>query len=299
MTQFRYRAVTLAAAVVLSGCAGVPDAGLAALHRSPLSDNELVVMSFNIRMIFGNDASRQSWLERREDVVQVIRTHSPTVVALQEVESRAPEPMPASEQLAYLMSELPEYAFACTPEPGLLSRQPILFDANRLRLLDEGMILEAPVDRYRSGFRGRIASWALFETKPVADSEPAVIRVINVHYHHLFTGSQLAWSLRIRQFLKQTVSEHEAVIVLGDFNLPAGSQLLDPLRTAGLHHALPPSRTGSYHFFTGITLWPRIDHIFVNDRVTAIAGYLDYSRSERGYPSDHFPVIARVDVGGR
>ena len=288
-------ALLVATLLFLSGCAHPPGRSFSDPEDNPEATDELAVMSFNIRMIHDNDASRQSWTERRADVASVIQRHAPAIVALQEVETRTTEPMPRSRQLAYLQGRLPGYVFACIPEPGVLSRQPILYDAERLRLIDEGMILDAPVDRYRAGFRGRIATWALFELHRPGGEVSTRLRVINVHYHHLFTSSQLASSLRIREFLGR-LSDQEAVIVMGDFNLPAGSQLLDPLRDAGLRHALPPSRTGSYHFFSGRTLWPRIDHILVNDQIRSVDGYMIYDRTERGYPSDHFPVVARLAI---
>ncbi|MFW5690026.1 MAG: endonuclease/exonuclease/phosphatase family protein, partial [Spirochaetota bacterium] len=148
----------VAMSVLVTSCAtpGAP------ATEGELSEDELLVMSFNIRMIYDNEGERTRWIGRRADVVEFIRRARATIVTLQEVETRAREPMPRSEQLSYLQGELPEYAFACIPEPGVLSRQPILYDATRLRLLDEGMVLDAPIERYREGFRGRIASWALF-----------------------------------------------------------------------------------------------------------------------------------------
>jgi endonuclease/exonuclease/phosphatase family metal-dependent hydrolase len=281
---------------VVAGCVTPPASAPSFASTFPADPDELFVMSFNIRMIMDNDASRRSWTDRREDVVSLIQRYSPSIVALQEVENRSTDLMPESEQLKYLTHELSEYQFACVPESGVLSRQPILYDDSLLTLLEEGMILDAPIQRYREGFRGRIATWARFSVKSSSGSEPILVRVINIHYHHLFTSSQLASSLRIRDFIKHEVSEEEAVIVLGDFNLLEGSYLLDPLRDAGLRQVLPPSPTGSFHGFTGTTLWPRIDHVFVNAPVELLEGHLLYDRTDRGYPSDHFPVLARLSI---
>ncbi|MFW5689227.1 MAG: endonuclease/exonuclease/phosphatase family protein, partial [Spirochaetota bacterium] len=115
---------------------------------------------------------------------------------------------------------------------------------------------------------------------------------------HIYASSQLESSWRLRDFLRREVADDEAVVVVGDFNLPEGSRILDPLREAGLSHALPPT-SGSYHFFSGITLWPRIDHVLVNDRLEPLGGGLIRDRAEAGFPSDHFPVFSRLRLRSR
>jgi hypothetical protein len=62
-----------------------------------------------------------------------------------------------------------------------------------------------------------------------------------------------------------------------------------------------PTDESTYHAFTGRREGDRIDFIFVSDspKVTVLNAYIDRSNEGGRFPSDHFPVIATVQVGLR
>lgn len=284
--------VLLAVTLLLGGC--VAPRGV--VRDAPESPDAIAVLTFNVRMIYPGGRSLERWMARRNDVVDLIRRERAPLVALQEVANRDPELPLASIQLAYLRERLPEYTFACAAFPGRLSSQPILFDAELLELVNEGFLAfsepEPTEGALRHGGEGRFASWALFRERATG----RLLRVVNVHFHHLNARERRASSRITQEFLDGAGGPGEGIIVLGDFNTfprsPAMRVLTDDDAAQPLEHALPPSRTGSYHFFSGITLWPRIDHVLINEELQSYGGALLYDRFTAGYPSDHFPAIA-------
>ncbi len=291
----------LALGIVLTSCVAPPgnphyvtDSG-----ASDRRADDLTVLTFNIRLILPTDSGRESWIERRENVVDLIRRQEADIVALQEVRNRSNgEPM-RSEQLDYLRAELPGYEFAAAQEIGMLSAQPILYDRSQFRLIDEGFLhlteSGEPDDPYRwQAWSPRFVSWALLEVTDARDrrgAERARLWVVNVHFDNLSGPSRRASARVVADFLDDVLAPNDAALVVGDFNTFYRTATMRTLFDAGFSHALPRSRGGSYHAFTGVTFWPRLDHILKNRRFESLGGGLIYDRYAEGYPSDHFPAI--------
>ncbi len=263
--------------------------------------DDLTVLSFNIHYILPSEQSRQSWMERRENVVELIRRQRAGIVALQEVRNRSDgHPLP-SEQLTYLRAELTEYAFAAAEPVGLLSAQPVLYDPALFRLVDEGFLHmtvsgEQNDPRRWQAWSPRFVSWALLEVTSAADERGGLdgtrLWVVNVHFDNLSGPSRRASVRIVADFLDDVLEPDDAALIAGDFNTYYWTSSMRTLFDVGFQHALPVSRTGSFHAFTGVTLWPRVDHILINRRFESLGGTLIYDRYEEGYPSDHFPAIA-------
>lgn len=291
-------AVGLLLFALLSGCVAPRAARLTAPpHAAQGPGREtrdaITVMSYNVRMLMPTDRSSELWLERRGNIVDLIRRQSADIVALQEVANL--HSGSRSEQLSFLREELPEYGTASAEEAGLLSALPMFYDPSRFLLLEEGFLHFTESGRPEEtaawgAYMPRFASWALFEEL----GAPRRLRVINLHLDNLSGLARRESSRIVVRFLREESGEEEGVIVLGDFNAFRSSRTVRTLLDGGLRHALGPSATGSYHFFSGITLWPRIDHILVNDRLEPVDAWMIYDRYEEGYPSDHFPIAAEL-----
>jgi len=98
----------VAAVWVLAAAGLMAGAGLATpvAQAPPAAGSDLSVMAFNIRYGTANDGDNH-WLERREMVFDVIRTHRPDVVGLQEA---------LRGQLDEVLQAVPDYVFV---EPGV------------------------------------------------------------------------------------------------------------------------------------------------------------------------------------
>ncbi|CAN5816999.1 endonuclease/exonuclease/phosphatase family protein [soil metagenome] len=80
-------------------------------------------------------------------------------------------------------------------------------------------------------------------------------------------------------------------VVLGDLNAEPADEPLAILADAGLRSVLAPDAGGTFHGFTGRTDGARIDHICINDRLTAERARVRHAPDLHPWPSDHWPVV--------
>jgi endonuclease/exonuclease/phosphatase family metal-dependent hydrolase len=239
-------------------------------------------------------------------VAEVIRVIKPDIIGLQEVADFTKANPGESEQLAYLRSDLSEYAFSGIGAPALVPcENPMLYDPDRLEVVDEGYFFfsSRPDELYSVSWAAGqpvFASWALFRDLRADETDGTEDRrlwVFNVHYDHLSGMSRRNSSRILNARIRNMVPESEPVVVIGDFNAFPWSASIRLLEHAGLRHALPQT-PGTFHAFKGTPLWPRIDHILVSDGLVSRGG-LVFAHGENGiYPSDHFPVFAVLEYAG-
>ena len=74
---------------------------------------------------------------------------------------------------------------------------------------------------------------------------------------------------KVRELAAEAQRRGDAVVVLGDFNELAGSGSVRQLTRAGL--TLVPSTGSSFHFNTGLNLFPAIDHILYGAGLQAVS----------------------------
>ncbi len=118
------------------------------------------------------------------------------------------------------------------------------------------------------------------------------LRFVNTHLDERNAANRL----RSIELLLAWVDLSVPTIVLGDLNATPKRQpeLFAALADAGLVAALPDDGRGTAHDFRGGTDHRRLDHVFVSWHWTVLdAGVVDDGRG-RGYPSDHWPVRARL-----
>jgi endonuclease/exonuclease/phosphatase family metal-dependent hydrolase len=281
--------------VLLSSCAALPATPPEPGGRSA---GAIHVGSFNILRLTSSASSQAQWLERRELLADIIRMEAPQIIGLQEVNTHSHSGQVVSDQLLYLQQSLPEFEFAGHGNPDEVpSENPILYDRDRFELTDQGFFFfsETPDELYSVSWGADTpvyCSWIRIIDRTTGDP----LWVYNVHFHYLSNESQRKSAALLAERIAARPMADEPAIVVGDFNTFANSPALRTLLRSGLRHALGPSRTGSYHFSTGVTLWPRIDHILVSDEFEILDGYISYSRGESGFPSDHFPVFATIRI---
>jgi len=257
------------------------------------------VMTFNIR--YDNpDDGENAWPNRRELVLDVIRTKRPDLLGVQEA---------LKAQTVDLCEGLPDYEFVGVGrddgrEKGEFS--PILYRRDRFMHVRSGTIWlsETPEHAGSVGWDAalpRIATWVTLRCRenPLID-----VTVINTHFDHRGERARLE-SARL---LRNTAESLGGVplIVMGDFNAPPGSPphgaltgdrrpefaLIDGY--ANLHPDAP--NPGTFNGFRRAEDSGRIDWILHSRRFRATSAEVD-RRSEGGrFPSDHFPVIHTLEL---
>ncbi|MEK9137468.1 MAG: endonuclease/exonuclease/phosphatase family protein, partial [Bacteroidota bacterium] len=134
--------------------------------------------------------------------------------------------------------------------------------------------------------------------------------VFNVHLDHESQRSREQSALLLQERI-QNVETGTPIIVLGDFNTgeqnltvriiqgeDALTDNLSPRRTkfADTYRLIHPRavEVGTFHAFSGERTGEKIDYIFVSPGVTVLEAEILHFKVDGRYPSDHFPVTARI-----
>jgi endonuclease/exonuclease/phosphatase family metal-dependent hydrolase len=253
------------------------------------------VMSFNARVHVPEDG-KDTWPDRAEGVVRLVRYHAPDVVCFQEL---------APHQYDFVREELDGYDWIGAGRrdgTGNGEHVPVGVDPDRLRVTDHETFWcsETPDD---PGSVGWDATYPRIVTRvSLTDTDTATtdtLHVANTHFDH--EGAQArAESARIVR--DRLAGLDGPTVLLGDFNCEPDSEpyrrlVGDEPDSPGFDDARHLSREGclgpehTFHEFTGDPTI-QIDHVFVRDcavvRHATLADRIDDDR----YPSDHFPLVA-------
>lgn len=284
MTRF----FALLAALLLAACTHVPPSPHA-------SGDPIRAMTFNIRLDIASDGAN-AWPHRRQMVAALIRHEAPDLLGTQEV---------IVHQKEYLEAQFPDYTFVGVgrddgEKAGEFS--PLAWRNDRFEMLDSGTFWLSPTPEVPSkGWDAalpRVATWAVLRDL----RSGRMIRVLNTHFDHVGTQAR---ANAARMIAEWAAEGDMPAIVMGDFNVPTGSEPYKVLATtaqSGLADARAVSRTPPYGppgTFTGfdITTAPDtpIDHIFVTPDF-AVDDYAVVTQHWGGrLPSDHYPVVADLE----
>jgi endonuclease/exonuclease/phosphatase family metal-dependent hydrolase len=258
--------------------------------REPLN-----VMSFNIRYGTAKDGDNE-WPARRDMLFEVIREANPDLVGLQEA---------LDFQIDEILAAVRGYAVVGVGrddggEKGEYSA--ILFRTERFHVAEAGTFWfsdtpTVPGSKSWGNQITRIASWARF-----VDRDGRGFYHFNLHLDHQSQASREKSTVLLRGRI-DTRSVPDPVIVTGDFNVGEANPALSTLTGGSLapfvdtFRALHPDNkdAGTFsNFKFGFHGTDKIDYVLVQpDTEVLAAEIVRFSRNNR-YPSDHFPVTARV-----
>jgi endonuclease/exonuclease/phosphatase family metal-dependent hydrolase len=249
-------------------------------------------MSFNIRYGTANDGDN-SWNARKEFLLQLIRAQSPHLMGLQEA---------LRFQLDEIRSALPHYGESgCGRDDGRTKGEytAILYDSSRFVPVSEGTFWfsDAPSLPGSVGWGNRITricSWVRLRDR--LDSQ--TIDIYNVHLDHESQPSRY----RSAQALLDTIrhrSSPNPVLIMGDFNAGEMNPAVRLVAEAGFSDTFRrihprDSLVGTFHGFTGSRQGEKIDYIFASEKVFVIDAAILRNDMRGRYPSDHYPVTARI-----
>ncbi|MAF64306.1 MAG: endonuclease [Planctomycetes bacterium] len=250
---------------------------------------ELEVMTYNLRYGTALDGAN-AWPFRSDAAIAVIAARRPDVVGLQEV---------LAFQREALCSALPDYeAFGVGRKASGGGEQcTILFLRERLRRVDGGTfwLSDTPAAAGSKGWDAslpRICTWVALET-----ADGVRFTVFNTHFDHRGVDARLESARLLARRVADRAQPGPAV-VMGDLNAAEDSAPIATL-TEGLvdtFRALEPDavEVGTAHGFGGRTGGAKIDYVLVTPGVQALAAGIVRDRPAGRWPSDHFPVTARV-----
>lgn len=252
----------------------------------------LTVMSFNIRYGTARDGEN-AWQARQTMVFDVIRDQDADVIGLQEA---------LDFQIDEILGAVPAYASLGVGRDDAGARgefSAILFRKNRLRIAEAGTFWfsdtpAVPGSKSWGNNITRICTWARF-----IDRDGRAFFVYNVHLDHESQPSRERSTRLLRERVDARSFRADPVIITGDFNVgernPALATLIGPFVDT-FRVVRPEEKTvGTFTAFTsGNVDGEKIDYVLAQPRTEVL--FADIVRFSRGgrYPSDHFPVVARV-----
>lgn len=274
-------------ALLLSVLALLPSALPAQAPGDPLT-----VMSFNIRYGSANDGENR-WTARRGMLFDLLRREDADIIGLQEA---------LAFQIDEIVAARPAYATVGVGRDDAAARgefSAIVFRRERFRVAEAGTFWfsdtpSEPGSRSWGNRIPRICTWAR-----LIDRDGQGFYVYNVHLDHESQPSRERSAQLLLERIQARGFPADPVVVTGDFNAgeknPALATLLGPF--VDTFRAVRPDdeQVGTFTGFRyGRIDGEKIDYVLVQPGTEVMdAGILRFSRRNR-YPSDHFPVTARI-----
>ena len=271
-------------------------------HRfSDLDEGVVDVMTFNIRNGYAKDGANH-WKHRRDMVVDVIAEHGSDIVGIQEA---------FDFQADHIAQAMPQYGmYYVGRDDGVKAGEScaILYRRDRYELAAFGTFWFSDTPSKPSTHWGnkhlRICSWVRLVNK--ADSKG--VYVYNLHLDHISQNSRE----KSTQLLARRIStrkEKDPYVVMGDFNMGMDNTGMKHLQEVGVDTPykrlvsawarMHPEKAGiirTGHGFKGGRSGTAIDHILVEEGTLVIKADIDQRTIEGRYPSDHYPVTAKVKL---
>ena len=285
-TMFSPLARVLALAMLL-GLAWTTAASAASPSPAPIN-----VATYNLRNS-GADDGPNAWPARKDMVKALIRYHEFDILGTQ-------EGLP--DQIADLahMEEFDHVGVGRDDGKSAGEHSAIFFRKSRFSLLGKGdfWLSETP-DRPSFGWDARcchrLVSWARLRDR----SSSRVLFVFSLHFDHEGELARRASADLVLRKIAE-IARGEPAICVGDFNSTPETVQMQTMAKAmrdafRVSKAPPYGPGGTFNgFHRDAAPTERIDYIFV-DRHLDVLKYAALSDSlDQRYPSDHFPVVARV-----
>jgi endonuclease/exonuclease/phosphatase family metal-dependent hydrolase len=256
---------------------------------------QLTIGTYNVRYDNAQDVGNL-WVDRAPVVADLLRFHDFDVFGTQEG---------LKNQLDDLSKALPQYArYGRGRNDGLEQGEhsAIFYKKDRFKLLEKGDFwLSQTPDKPSLGWDAtccnRICSWVYLQDLQTKKK----FYFFNVHYDHQGVQARQESSKLILSKIREIAGKTPAILT-GDFNgdhqsswyqAVAGSGLLKDTYQQVKH---PYASNASFNGFGKQSNRKEIiDHIFVTDNFAVRKWGLLTDTYQGKFPSDHFPVLVRLD----
>jgi endonuclease/exonuclease/phosphatase family metal-dependent hydrolase len=267
---------------------------------------ELKAMTFNIRYGTADDGENR-WEKRRQMVIDVLRENQRDVVGLQEA---------LDFQISQIRQGLSEYGqLGVAREDGKTKGEycAILYRRDRFDVNESGTFWfsdtpEVPGSNQWGSACVRICTWARFVEKKSGNA----FYHYNLHLDHVSQMSREKSAVLLAQRIRER-KHPDPFIVTGDFNAgennPAvmylkgkaalgegESKSENPVPAVDTFRVLHPdaNEVGTFNQFAGNRRGEKIDFIFTLSDAKVLEAQIVHTERNGRYPSDHFPVTARL-----
>ena len=254
---------------------------------APAPREDVTIVSYNVRYFNHNaDHGKCHWYVRAKYVLRMIERLQPDVLCLQEVHP---------PQYAYLTKNLVGYKSVIGyRDDGKNSEAcPIFYNDARFELLDSGTfwLSDTPdvMSKYEDSWHYRISTFV-----KLRDVNGTVFTVYNTHPDYRIEENRIR---QLRVLAERVKNTEGPVIVTGDMNAVKGEKSLEPFEEM-LRDSKDFKGDVFGATFNGFGVKPEewIDFIYLPKDCTFIATGIDKTLFNGIYPSDHYPIWAKVKL---
>ncbi|HRD56544.1 MAG TPA: endonuclease/exonuclease/phosphatase family protein [Ferruginibacter sp.] len=260
------------------------------------AQTNIKMMSFNIRLDVASDGENR-WELRKDKVAGLINYYEPDFVGGQEVQH---------QQLQYLLQNLNGYQqIGVARDDGNTEGEYscIFYKKDKYKLLLQKTFWLSPTpDSVSFGWDAacrRVCTYGLFQHKKTKQK----IWVFNTHFDHVSAQARLESAKLIIKKINEVNAKNYPVILSGDFN---SKPTEDPAQYmfANMNNASTESKLvyGNPDTWNGFKFQQKpegcIDYIFVSrNKKISVKKFATLTDSyEMKYPSDHFPIMAEMEI---
>ncbi|MBN1901562.1 endonuclease/exonuclease/phosphatase family protein [Candidatus Sumerlaeota bacterium] len=274
-------------------------AGCCSLQKERARALDIKFMTFNIRNGLAKDGENH-WNLRKDFVSDIIREYAPDALGVQEA---------FRFQLDELNKRLPEYGELGIGRDGgdMGEYSAILFRKERFDVEESGTFWLSETPSEPSAHWGnncrRVCTWARLTEKSSARS----LYIYNTHLDHQSQSSREKGVRLIMKRIQERTHQYPFVL-MGDFNVGENNPVIfylkgisqdadaSPIPVVDAFRTLYPDEkaVGTYNQFTGYSDGAKIDYIFVTPNTRTLDAAIVRTNREGRYPSDHYPVTARL-----
>jgi endonuclease/exonuclease/phosphatase family metal-dependent hydrolase len=257
----------------------------------------LKVMTFNLR--YDNPADGENrWDLRKEAVAKVIQDYNPVVFGTQEG---------WEDQIKTLAKLIPSYRFYLfAPEWNRKRMFPCVWVDKKIDVLQYNTFWLSPTPNVPFS-RAWGSAYPRAATYVMAKIEKTPFFFVCTHLDNISAKARLNQAVVLYKEIKRLNQDRHPVILVGDFNTSpesdvyaflTGKKEVDGLKGSfvDVWRALGHPEESTFHVFTGQGVRGRIDWILVSPEVKIKKVFLIKDKPGGRYPSDHFPVIASLEI---
>jgi len=256
---------------------------------------DLNVITVNIRFNNPHDGVN-AWPHRKNYLADILQGHSPHIIATQEGREA---------QLREMESTLSDFELVAPHREWIPERMyPSFFlKKNTFEILYsfDKWLSETPDVAGSKSFEStfpRLMTGIIFR----AIGSDKEFFLVNTHFDHIKGSTRIEQAKVLCQEIQKILEPQHFLILLGDYNDSPDSEPRKQIASCfpqlfDTWEQFNQEEETSHHGFNSeINAGSRIDWILADKRLTATESYLDKSHKGDLYPSDHYPVIAKLKV---
>lgn len=270
-------------------------------YQKYAKENEIKIMSFNVRTKTSNDEGINHWDQRKEACVAVVKDHKPTIIGYQEAQY--------SSQWVYLKNQLAaDYeSYGVNRSDGKESGSGevvgIMWDPKIVKKIEVGTfwLSETPEKPSRSWgmTMNRTATWGHFEHIPTGKE------FFYINTHLPLTNDQYGETPKIEGMkliakkFKEYKGDVDALFLSGDLNVDATHDAIKEIKDFMRNARTYANRTdnfGTTNGFESETKKGMIDHIYYSKEMKNPIEYQTIRDTYNGvkFVSDHYPIYTII-----